>query len=134
MIAFLVIPLVALLLRATPSELINHLVQTEVAQAIALSITTTCITLLITLIVGTPVSYLLGRKDFRGRRLLDTLVDLPMVLPPAVAGIALLLAFGRRGIFGQYFDEIGIDIAFTQKAVIMAQLFVAGPFYIKAAA
>jgi molybdate transport system permease protein len=65
---------------------------------------------------------------------LDTLIDLPMVLPPAVAGIALLLAFGRRGLFGQYLNDMGIDIAFTQTAVVLAQLFVAAPFYVKAAA
>jgi molybdate transport system permease protein len=95
---------------------------------------TTSTTLLITLIIGTPVGYLLGRKEFRGRQLVDTLIDLPMVLPPAVAGIALLLAFGRRGLFGQYLDDVGITIAFSQSAVVLAQLFVAAPFYVKAAA
>ena len=134
LIAFLVLPLVALLLRLSPSALLTHLFQPQVAQAIALSMATTSITLLTTLAIGTPVGYLLGRKEFRGRQLLDTLMDLPMVLPPAVAGIALLLAFGRRGLFGQYFDDMGIHIAFTQSAVVLAQLFVAAPFYVKAAA
>jgi molybdate transport system permease protein len=95
---------------------------------------TTSITLLLTILIGTPVGYLLGRGTFRGRPVLDTLIDLPMVLPPAVAGIALLLAFGRRGLFGQYLNDMGIDIAFTQTAVVLAQLFVAAPFYVKAAA
>lgn len=76
---------------------------------------------------------MLGRNEFRGRKLLDTLIDLPMVLPPSVAGIALLLAFGRRGIFGQYLEAAGIHIAFTAVAVILAQLFIAAPFYIKSA-
>jgi molybdate transport system permease protein len=134
LIIFLAFPLVAMLLRISPSALLAHLFQPQVAQAIALSIVTTTTTLLITLIIGTPVGYLLARKEFRGRRLVDTLIDLPMVLPPAVAGIALLLAFGRRGILGQYLDDIGIHIAFTQIAVIMAQLFVAAPFYVKSAA
>jgi molybdate transport system permease protein len=105
-----------------------------VAQAIGLSMATTSVTLLMTLIVGTPVGFLLGRREFRGRQMIDTLIDLPMVLPPAVAGIALLLAFGRRGIFGQYLEDWGVHIAFTQTAVILAQLFVAAPFYVKAAA
>jgi molybdate transport system permease protein len=134
LIIFLAFPLVAMLLRISPSALLAHLFQPQVAQAIALSIVTTSTTLLITLIIGTPVGYLLARKEFRGRQLLDTLIDLPMVLPPAVAGIALLLAFGRRGILGQYLDDIGIHIAFTQIAVIMAQIFVAAPFYVKSAA
>ena len=134
LIAFLLIPLAALLLRLSPTALLSHLFQPQVAQAIALSMATTGATLLITLLVGTPVGFLLGRNEFRGRNLMDTLIDLPMVLPPAVAGIALLLAFGRRGLFGQYLEDAGIHIAFTQTAVVMAQLFVAAPFYVKAAA
>lgn len=134
LIVFLAFPLVAMVLRISPSALLSHIFQPQVAQAIALSMVTTSITLLITLLIGTPVGYLLGRKEFRGRQLLDTLIDLPMVLPPAVAGIALLLAFGRRGILGQYLDDLGIHIAFTQIAVIMAQIFVAAPFYVKSAA
>lgn len=134
LLLFLVVPLAALLLRLAPATLLSHLFQPQVAQAVALSMVTTSITLLLTLLAGLPVGYLLGRKDFRGRHLVDTLVDLPMVLPPAVAGIALLLAFGRRGLFGQYLDEWGVHIAFTQTAVVMAQLFVASPLFIKAAA
>ena len=134
LVAFLLLPLIALLLRISPATLLGHLVQPQVAQAIALSMVTTTTTLLLTLVVGTPVGFLLGRREFRGRQLVDTLIDLPMVLPPAVAGIALLLAFGRRGIFGQYLDDFGIHIAFTQTAVVMAQLFVAAPFYVKATA
>lgn len=134
LIAFLLIPLVALLLRLSPAALLSHLFQAQVAQAISLSMVTTVTTLIITLILGTPVGFLLARREFRGRQLVDTLVDLPMVLPPAVAGIALLLAFGRRGLLGQYLDEVGITIAFTQSAVVLAQLFVAAPFYVKAAA
>jgi molybdate transport system permease protein len=134
LIAFLFFPLLALLLRLSLPALLDHLVQPQVAQAIALSMATTSTTLLVTLMIGTPVGYLLGRGRFRGRQVVDTLMDLPMVLPPAVAGIALLLAFGRRGILGQYLDDWGIHIAFTQVAVVMAQLFVAAPFYVKSAA
>lgn len=134
LLAFLLLPLIALLLRLSPAALLTHLFQPQVSQAIALSMATTVTSLLITLLIGTPVAFILGRREFRGRQLVDTLIDLPMVLPPAVAGIALLLAFGRRGIFGQYLDEAGIHIAFTQSAVVMAQLFVAAPFYVKSAA
>jgi len=94
---------------------------------------TTLITLALTIIAGTPLAYLLARRAFRGRALLDTLIDLPMVLPPSVAGIALLVAFGRRGLLGQYVSAAGLELAFTPAAVVLAQTFVAAPFYIKAA-
>jgi molybdate transport system permease protein len=131
--AFLLIPLLALILRVEPLDLLANLRTTTVAYAVRLSLTTTLLSLLITLLIGTPAAYLLARHQFRGHSILDTLIDLPMVLPPSVAGIALLLAFGRRGLVGQYFSAIGIDIAFTQVAVIMAQIFVAAPFYVKSA-
>jgi molybdate transport system permease protein len=105
-----------------------------VAQAISLSMLTTALTVLLTLLFGTPVAYLLARRRFRGHTALDTLIDLPMVLPPSVAGIALLVAFGRRGLLGQYLSVAGIELPFTTQAVVLAQLFVAAPFYIKAAA
>jgi molybdate transport system permease protein len=104
-----------------------------VAQAIGLSMLTTSLTLVLTIVIGTPMAYLLARRRFRGRNALDTLIDLPMVLPPSVAGIALLLTFGRRGLLGQYLNVAGLDIAFTQTAVVLAQTFVAAPFYVKAA-
>jgi molybdate transport system permease protein len=134
MLLFLLIPLVALLLRVHVSDLFIHLVEPQVVQAISLSIVTTLFTTLITLVAGTPVAYVLARYRFSGRAVLDTLIDLPMVLPPSVAGIALLIAFGRRGMVGQALTDAGISIAFTQTAVILAQTFVAAPFYIKAAA
>jgi molybdate transport system permease protein len=133
MLLFLLIPLLALILRITPNQLVANLTNPEVSQAISLSMITTAITVGVTLVCGTPVAYLLARRRFRGRTALDTLIDLPMVLPPSVAGIALLVAFGRRGLIGQYFNAIEIDIAFTQTAVILAQTFVAAPFFIKAA-
>lgn len=134
MLLFLLAPLTALLLRALPGPLVANLAQPEVLQAILLSLVTTFVTVLITLALGTPVAYLLARRRFRGRTFLDTLVDLPMILPPSVAGIALLVAFGRRGLLGQYLSDAGIELAFTSAAVVLAQTFVAAPFYIKAAA
>ena len=133
LLLFLTLPLLALIVRAAPADLLANLFDPEVAQAIWLSMTTTTTTLLLTLLLGTPVAYLLARRKFRGRAALDTLIDLPIVLPPLVAGIALLLAFGRRGLLGQQLSVLGVDIAFTQVAVIMAQLFVAAPFFVKAA-
>ena len=133
LLLFLALPLLALIVRAAPVDLLTNLFDPEVAQAIWLSMATTTTTLTLTLALGTPVAFLLARRRFRGRAALDTLIDLPIVLPPLVAGIALLLAFGRRGLLGQHFSVIGIDIAFTQTAVVMAQLFVAAPFFVKAA-
>ena len=94
---------------------------------------TTLLTLAVTIIFGTPVAYLLARRDFPFRRAIDTLLDLPTVLPPSVAGVALLMAFGRRGLLGDWFEVLGIHIAFTQTAVVLAQTFVAAPFFVKAA-
>ena len=114
--------------------MLAHLADPEIVQAIQLSFVTTIITLLISIIAGTPLAYLLARGNFPGKTVLDTLIDLPIVMPPAVAGIALIVAFGRFGLIGQYLDVLGIQIAFTPVAVVMAQTFVASPFYIKTAA
>ena len=133
MLAFLLFPILALLLRINLGEIGANLTNEEVRQAIWLSLSSTTLSTLLGLFLGTPLAYLLARRHFRGRGVLDTLVDLPMVLPPSVAGIALLLAFGRRGVIGQWLDEVGISIAFTTLAVILAQTFVATPFYIKTA-
>src|SRR4029450_1222646 len=94
----------------------------------------TAITVVVTLLAGTPPAFLLARGQFCGRTALGTLVGLPVVVPPPVAGIALLVAFGRRGLLGQYLTVAGIELAFTSTAVVLAQVFVAAPFYIKAAA
>ena len=133
MLVFLVLPIVALVLRLNLAQLLENLANREVAQAISLSLTTTAMSTLIGLILGTPLAYLLARRRFPGRNVLDTLLDLPMVLPPAVAGIGLLIAFGRRGLVGQHLAAAGVSIAFTTVAVVLAQLFVAAPFYIKTA-
>lgn len=133
LLLFLLLPLLALILRVDLLALPANLVNPQVQQAIRLSLVTTGISTWLTLLFGTPLAYLLARHSFRGRAAMDTLLDLPMVLPPSVAGIALLLAFGRRGLLGAYLADLGLTIAFTQVAVVLAQLFVAAPFYIKAA-
>ncbi len=133
MLVFLSIPIVALFLRISPNNLLENLSQPNVLQAIGLSLITTLISTLIIILGGTPLAYSQARGQFRFNRLIDTLIDLPLVLPPAVAGIALLMAFGRRGILGGVLNDLGIHIAFTPLAVIIVQVFVAAPFYIKSA-
>lgn len=135
LVAFLIVPLSAIFIRALPSgEVGDALRDPVVREALQLSLVTTGITLLIIIILGTPVAWLLARYRFRGRDALDSLIELPMVLPPAVAGVALLMAFGRRGVLGPFFsDTFGIELPFTTAAVILAQAFVAAPFYVKAA-
>lgn len=130
---FISLPLLALLLNASPNHLLENLAQPQVLQAISLSLVTTLCATLLTILFGTPLAYTLARRNFRLHRLVDTLVELPTVLPPAVAGIALLLTFGRRGILGNFLDEIGLGVAFTPIAVVIAQIFIAAPLYIKSA-
>jgi molybdate transport system permease protein len=134
MLLFLMMPLVALILRVSPQAVLENLQQPQVLQAIGLSLFTSTASTLVTLVFGLPVAYLLSRKPDRAHAFLDTLVDLPMVLPPSVAGIAMLVAFGRRGLLGPAFTALGIEIPFTALAVILAQTFVASPFFIKSAA
>lgn len=133
MLAYLLIPILAMIARVDPATIAAELTNPEVGQAIGLSISTTAWSTVLGVGMGTPLAYLLARRRFRGRSLLATLIELPMVLPPSVAGIALLIAFGRRGMIGAWLDAAGIQIAFTSVAVVLAQIFVAAPFYIKTA-
>lgn len=131
---FLGLPVVALLVRAVGSgSLADSLATPTVLDALALSLVTTSITVILTLALGTPLAYLLARRRFRGATLLETAIDLPIVLPPSVAGLALLLVFGRLGLVGGALDSVGIQVAFTTVAVVLAQTFVAAPFYIRSA-
>jgi molybdate transport system permease protein len=134
LLAFIVIPIIALFLRVSPSDLLENLNQTQVTKAINLSLLTSTLTTIAAWIIGTPVAYLLAKRRFRFYHIVDTLVDLPTVLPPAVAGVGLLMAFGRRGLFGPWLEALGVSIPFTVVAVVMAQTFLAAPFYVKAAA
>ncbi|MDQ3699799.1 MAG: ABC transporter permease, partial [Chloroflexota bacterium] len=104
-----------------------------VLAALQLSLLTAGASLALALLLGTPLAYALARVPFPGRGVVEALVEVPIVLPPAVAGIALLMAFGRRGILGAPMAEAGISLAFTTWAVILAQCFVAIPFYIRSA-
>lgn len=133
MLLFLAVPLAALLYRAAPSEIWRNLAMPQVRQAISLSLSTTAISTLLVVILGTPLAFLMAKGRIPLRQTIDSLIDLPAVLPPAVAGVALLITFGRRGLLGSFLAEWEIYIAFTPVAVILAQIFVASPFYIRAA-
>ena len=104
-----------------------------VADALALSLLTTSISLALTVVIGVPLALVLARGPFRGSTILETVIDLPIVLPPSVAGLALLLLLGRRGFLGEPLQAIGVEIPFTTLAVILAQTFVSAPFFIRSA-
>ena len=132
-LAFLLLPMLALFLRISPAELLDALTSEVALDALWVSLKTGLIAHAFVLLVGTPAAYFLATKRFRGRGILVTLVELPLVLPPAVAGIALLALFGRRGLLGETLDAFGIQIPLTQAAVVLAVVFVAAPFYIRQA-
>ena len=130
---YLALPLLALPLAVSPSSLLDHLLSPMALKALVLTLGTTTAATMIVVALGTPLAYVLARVDFRGRNALDTLVDLPIAIPPVVAGVALLLAFGRRGLLGSTLSAIGLEIPFTTLAVVLAQVFIASPFFVKAA-
>jgi molybdate transport system permease protein len=130
---YLALPVIALLFRTTPELFLASLSDPQVTKALTLSLVTSVISLVIVILIGTPFAYVHARSQYPGKVVVDTLIDLPLVLPPAVAGVALLVLWGRMGIVGSYFNALGISIAFTTIAVIMAQVFVASPFYLRQA-
>lgn len=133
MLFLLVVPLITLLWRAAPGLMTDARQAPTVAAALRLSLVTASVATIISMAVGTPIAYVLARFRFLGVNLLDLVVDLPMVLPPAVAGVALLVAFGRNGSVGRFLAMGGIELPFTTAAVVIAQIFVAAPFFIRAA-
>lgn len=133
LLGFLLLPVVALFLRAPPGDLIGALGNPVARDALLVSAKTSLIAHALILGLGTPAAYLLATRSFRGRGLLVSLVELPLVLPPVVAGIALLSVFGRRGLLGEALEILGIAISFTDIAVILAIMFVASPFYLRQA-
>ena len=131
---FLGLPVVVLIGRALVGGGVGAaLGAAAVVDALALSLATTSASLVLTVALGTPLAWLLARRRFPGSALVETIVDLPIVLPPSVAGLALLLVFGRRGLLGEPLETVGLEIAFTTFAVVLAQTFVAAPFYIRSA-
>jgi molybdate transport system permease protein len=132
-VLYLALPIAALFFRTTPDLFFSSLSNPQVISALWLSLTTSLVSLSIVILVGTPFAFVHSRSEYPGKVIVDTLIDLPLVLPPAVAGFALLVLYGRMGLLGQYCNMLGIPIAFTTLAVIMAQIFVASPFYIRQA-
>src|SRR5258708_1753959 len=132
-ILFLALPQIALIIRGIQSRGWEGLPNAGVTEALILSLTTTALSSLLTISIGTPLAYILAHWRFTGRRFLIVIVELPIVLPPTVAGLALLITAGRRGLFGPALESIGISLPFTTAAVVVAQTFVSAPFFIRAA-
>lgn len=128
----LVVPLLAIVLRGASVDW-ERLVSPQLFSAIVLSFITTGLATVLIFALGTPVAYVLARRQFPFKRALTALIELPIILPPTVAGLALLLALGRRGLFGEALESMGIALPFTTAAVVIAQAFVAAPFYVRAA-
>jgi molybdate transport system permease protein len=132
-LTFLVLPLLAIFLRVPLGELLSQFGSGVAVDALLVTVETNAIAQALILVVGTPTAYLIGTSRFRGRALAMTLIELPLVLPPAVAGLALLAAFGQRGLLGDTFEVLGITVGFTKAAVVLAVAYVASPFYVRGA-
>lgn len=132
-LGFLLLPIVAIFAELSPRELLEGLTSDVTVDALRVTAETNLLAMALIVLLGTPTAYLLATRRFRGRALLVTVVELPLVLPPAVAGIGLLAAFGRLGLLGGTLDALGLEIAFTKIAVILAVTFVASPFYVRTA-
>jgi len=133
LISLIGLPIVALIWRSFNADIFTHSISESVGNALKLSLITSTFSVTISLLAGTPLAYIQAHWKFHGKALLDLLVDLPVVLPPSVAGIALLLAFGREGLFGTWLNRIGITLPFTTVAVVMAQVFVSAPLLVRSA-
>jgi len=132
-LAFLILPIVAIFADTPPGDLIDSLGSDASRDALWLSLKTTLAALIVIVVVGTPAAYLLATREFRGKSLVVTAIELPLVLPPAVAGIGLLAAFGPKGIFGSALADAGIELVLETAGVIVALTFVAAPFYLRQA-
>jgi len=132
-LAFLLLPIVAIFAHTTPGRLIDQLSNPIVRDAFVVSLKTSALAQLLIIVLGTPAAFLLASRRFRGHSLAVTLVELPLVLPPAVAGIGLLAAFGRMGLLGSSLHTLGVSLPFTQSAVTIAVAYVASPLYIRQA-
>jgi molybdate transport system permease protein len=133
-VLLLALPIVTLVGRSVLSgALAGAAGSSAVLAALGLSLATTAVSLLLTIGIGLPLAFVLARRRFRGKWLVEAIVDMPIVLPPSVAGLALLLVLGRRGLLGGPLTSLGLDVAFTTVAVVIAQLFVSAPFFIRSA-
>ncbi len=130
LVLLLGLPVVGLLARVPPPEILRRAGDPGVLAALRLSLLTTLASTALVAILGLPAAYLLATREFRGKRAVEVMIDLPMVLPPTVAGFALLMAFGRAGLAGGALASIGVSLPFTLPAVIVAQTFMAAPFFV----
>jgi molybdate transport system permease protein len=130
---FLALPMVAILVNTSPGALLDSLGDGESLDALRLSLETSAVALVLIVVVGTPAAYLLATRSFRGRTLVVTVLELPLVLPPAVAGIALLAALGPNGILGSALADAGVELVLATAGVVVALTFVASPFYLRQA-
>jgi molybdate transport system permease protein len=130
---FLLLPIVAIFARVSPGDLVSALGRGQATDALVVSLQTNLIALALIVLAGTPTAWLIATRSGRLRDVAVTLVELPLVLPPAVAGIGLLAAFGRVGLVGGHIHVVGTQLAFTKAAVVVAIVFVASPFYIRSA-
>ena len=132
-LTFLTLPVVAIFVDSSPADLLDSLGDQAAVDALWLSLRCTAAALAIILVVGTPAAYLLATRSFRGKAIAVTLIELPLVLPPAVAGIGLLAAVGPNGLLGGAIDAAGIELSLTTAGVVVALTFVASPFYVRQA-
>jgi molybdate transport system permease protein len=128
---FLALPVVAIFADVSPARLLDALGEESAREALWLSLRTSLLAVAIIVVVGTPAAYLLARAHFRGRSLVLTVIELPLVMPPAVAGIALLAAFGPRGILGGVVEGAGLELVFETAGVVVALVFVSAPFFLR---
>jgi molybdate transport system permease protein len=133
LLALFLLPLLALLVRSINKDFLTYAFSEQAFKALRLSLVTSTITTVLAVIFGTPLAYILARWRFQLKSWIELLIDLPIVLPPSVAGLALLIAFGRRGLFGSMLNIFGISLPFTTAAVVLAQTFVAAPLYVRSA-
>jgi molybdate transport system permease protein len=133
LLVFLILPIVAIFTHTGPGRLIDALGEHSAREALRLSFETSAIAMLLIVVIGTPAAWLLATRDFPGRAMVVTLIELPLIVPPAVAGLALLAAFGPNGILGSLFSDAGVELVFQTAGVVVALTFVASPFYVRQA-
>jgi molybdate transport system permease protein len=133
LLLLLALPVFSLIWRAGVDGLFPYIAQHNVISALKLSLWTSAISVGVIVITGTPLAFVLAQRKFIGKNLVELIVDLPVVLPPSVAGIALLIAFGRQGVFGGWLTALNISLPFTSAAVVIAQIFVSAPLFVRSA-
>lgn len=132
-VTYLILPLLSVFLTKSPAMLVENLTNSLAYEALMLSLKTTVISILFIVVFVTPLAYRMAKTDFIGKRGLEVVLKMPIVAPTAVVGVGLLLVFGQQGLFGEVFSVFGVEIPFTAVAVVMAQIFMASPFYLNTA-